>query len=234
MRMTIKPGYMFPKVEDLPALLMKPSVFALVLANVATIVLAIIGNWDVLSVLWIYWFQSVIIGIFNVPKMFVVAVRNHGPKGIGIAAPISLFFIFHYGMFHLVYAIFLGVFTMMRGEIAGLGATTAQTDPYLLGIAVLIFAANHLFSFLYNFRKDKKTSLAQVMFFPYARIFPMHLTIIFGGMFLVLGTGSAFVLVLFIALKTIVDVAMHIAEHAQPITKAKTLETQKPFNEQNQ
>ena len=44
------------------------------------------------------------------------------------------------------------------------------------------------------------------MFYPYARIIPMHLTIVFGFNF-----GGA--LILFLVLKTFADVIMHIVEH---------------------
>jgi hypothetical protein len=44
------------------------------------------------------------------------------------------------------------------------------------------------------------------MFYPYARIIPMHLTISFGSL-----SGDA--LPLFLVLKTFADATMHIVEH---------------------
>ena len=44
------------------------------------------------------------------------------------------------------------------------------------------------------------------MFYPYARIIPMHLTIIFGSSF-----GGT--LPLFLVLKTFADAIMHVVEH---------------------
>lgn len=49
------------------------------------------------------------------------------------------------------------------------------------------------------------------MFTPYLRIVPMHLTIIFGGLFVHTGAG----LLLFGTLKTAADVAIHVVEHMQ-------------------
>jgi hypothetical protein len=43
-----------------------PPVISLLFANLVTIVLAIAGHWDVATVMFIYWAQSVIIGIFTV------------------------------------------------------------------------------------------------------------------------------------------------------------------------
>jgi hypothetical protein len=53
---------------------------------------------------------------------------------------------------------------------------------------------------------------------PFRRIIPMHMTIIFGGIFLLvlefMGIGSTLpVLVLFLILKTASDVAAHIEKH---------------------
>ena len=47
----------------------KNSVIALLLTNLIVIVLAVWQNWDLLTMAWIYWFQSVIIGLFQVKKM---------------------------------------------------------------------------------------------------------------------------------------------------------------------
>ena len=51
-------------------------------------------------------------------------------------------------------------------------------------------------------------NIGTLMFIPYLRIIPMHLTIILGA---VLGSGGG--LLLFGALKTVADVVMHKVEH---------------------
>ena len=55
--------------------------------------------------------------------------------------------------------------------------------------------------------KAKKRSIIGMMFWPYARIVPTHLFILFGAEF---GSVS---FVLFIILKTIADIFMHATEH---------------------
>ena len=49
------------------------------------------------------------------------------------------------------------------------------------------------------------------MALPYARIIPMHLTLIFGSL---LAIQSARELVLFLSLKTLADLSMHMVKHA--------------------
>jgi hypothetical protein len=55
--------------------------------------------------------------------------------------------------------------------------------------------------------------VGKMMFFPYARIIPMHLTILFGGILSSWGTfAGKMTLAFFMLLKTFADVIMHIVE----------------------
>ena len=80
-------------------------------------------------------------------------------------------------------------------------------------ICCAAFFLNHFFSFRHNLERDarKVRNIGTIMFFPYARIIPMHLTIIVGGFF-AYKTGAV---VLFLILKTLADLAMHAVEHHQ-------------------
>lgn len=57
-----------------------------------------------------------------------------------------------------------------------------------------------------------KPNIGTVMFFPYLRIIPMHMTILVGSIFT---GGSAGALILFLGLKTATDLIMHMIEHAE-------------------
>jgi len=46
-----------------------PPVIGLVLANFATIGLAILQNWDAATILFTFWVQSIIIGLFSAIKL---------------------------------------------------------------------------------------------------------------------------------------------------------------------
>jgi hypothetical protein len=64
--------------------------------------------------------------------------------------------------------------------------------------------------------KEGLKKFDKVMMGPYVRIIPMHLTIIFGGMFIL--AGAPFIaLIIFSVLKTIVDLYMHLREHKDEI-----------------
>jgi len=75
----------------------------------------------------------------------------------------------------------------------------------------IVFFVDHLFSFRYNRERDQKKiqNLGRLMAFPYARVVPMHLVIVLFGVFL----SGALPLLVFLGLKTLADVIMHVVEH---------------------
>ena len=54
-----------------------PPLIALLCANCITIFIAVAGNWDVATVLFIYWAQSIIIGLFTV--ISILGADTKGP-----------------------------------------------------------------------------------------------------------------------------------------------------------
>jgi hypothetical protein len=193
---------------------------------------ALYENWDLLTIMFIYWCQSVIIGIFTFFK--IISLKNFSTEGyIGIssllirspsAVKISLaaFFAFHYGFFHFVYYMFL-----IAGPFLWAGSTLSF-DSVTMVLVIAIFFFNHLFSFLYNQKRDanKKKNIKKIMMFPYFRIIPMHLTIIFGSFFIISGAPQI-TLILFLILKTIADTAMHIVEHKEELSEKITISLDK-------
>lgn len=175
------------------------------------------------SVIWMYYFQSVFIGIQYFLRLLFIGWRKKnipvnpdsdketkdkksGYSTVGMA----LFFAFHYGMFHFVYLIFLiGMSSKLPGEV--------DTRLILYFFAGLLL--NLIFSLISDVRKDKKlnTGGGSLFFVPYLRVVPMHLFIIFGfntaltekpgGNFFSSVTG---VFIFFIILKTLSDLIMHV------------------------
>ena len=115
---------------------------------------------------------------------------------------VAAFFALHYGIFHAVYLGFL------LGESHG-----AHLFAPWFWVCIAGFAANHLWSYRYNRDLDRQgtPNIGTLMFTPYIRIVPMHMTIIFGGLLAPSNAG----LFLFAALKTVADVVMHAVEHRQ-------------------
>lgn len=186
---------------------MNLSLISLLLSNFLVIALAIIQGWEATTVLWIYWMQSVIIGFFQFSR--ILSLKKFSTENFKIngqpAQPTTstklstaFFFAFHYGFFHFIYAIFL--FNFFTNQLLNFS--------YLF-IGGFIFFLNHLYSFYHNKIADeqKTQNIGTLMFSPYARIVPMHLIIIFGAF---LGQSA---LIIFLLLKTIVDLIMHTFKH---------------------
>lgn len=226
-----------------------PSSWTLILTNLITLILAIIQKWNIGDLLWIYLIQSIIIGFFNVVK--ILSLKNFSATGYIIgdkeAKPTkktktfsALFFAFHYGLFHLIYALFLRDFL------------TLEFDKFLILKMSTLFFVNHLFSFFYNLKNDQKINIGKLMFLPYYRIIPMHLTIIGAGvlfipasvligLFLVvthlffgtidptallsiIGSMAGITLtIIFLVLKTLADVSAHIFEHTSGFKTTKKI-----------
>ncbi|MEN6342674.1 MAG: DUF6498-containing protein [Methanospirillum sp.] len=186
---------------DLPLL-------SLLLANAVTIALALLQDWPLGTVLAVYWFQSVTIGLFTFVRLLGVPaggdMRERG-KSLVLAG----FFAVHYGLFHLVYLVFLVTFALT--------GTYGIGDPLGLAAGCAVFFANHLVSFLW-YRPREEAPPEAIFSEPYARIVPMHLTLIFGVFVTAMvpgATGMRLVLLLFLLLKTGADVAAHLKKHAR-------------------
>ena len=198
----------------------KFSTLTLIFSNLLVIVFAVVDNLSAVDILWIYWTQSVIIGIFNFIKMitlkeFSTIGFKQGGKVVrptrATAISSAIFFLFHYGFFHVIYAVFIGSFS----TFGNLNNTTNDIN-YILYASITFFV-----SYFIEFINSKKTeptdelpNIGYLMFAPYARIIPMHLTIIFGGFISAAGgffstdTNLA-IIVLFTGIKTVVDLISH-------------------------
>ena len=130
----------------------------------------------------VYWSQSVIIGAYNVKRMLALQrvsteglTMNDRPVAESPAGKrnIAFFFALHYGGFHVVYLMFLIIDTN----------TLQSVNLLAFGLCVVAFLINHNYSYRKNVEADlaRKPNIGTIMFFPYARILPMHLTIILGG-----------------------------------------------------
>lgn len=200
----------------------KFSTWSLIFSNLAVIFFAVIDKLSALDVLWIYWTQSVIIGLFNFVKM--LSLKQFSTKGLkqnkrempatkAVKISTAIFFLFHYGFFHFIYSVFLGAFSSM-----GFAGNRGVSTEFIL-LSGIIFLINYGIEFINEKKRlDEETpNLGTIMFAPYARIIPMHLTIILGGF---IGTmGSIFsadtnlaVIILLMGIKTFVDLVTHAGD----------------------
>ncbi len=199
------------------AKLLRPSVLVLILANLVPVLGVVWFRWEVFPLLFLFWFENVIIGAFNALKMLCAAPQ----QSLGWAAKLFMvpFFCFHYGMFTLIHGVFvIGLF----GGGFRQGAPFLDTQAIVhmaienrLSWAILGLAISHGFSFAYNYLwlgEYRHAALSILMHQPYSRIVVLHLTILGSG-FLMAALGSPAVgLVLLVLLKIALDVHTHLRE----------------------
>jgi hypothetical protein len=189
------------------------SVYALIAANLVAAAIALGFRMDLRDLMLVYWTQSVIIGLTHFIRM--ASLRNFSTDGMKLnSEPVeavsenkwrfAVFFHLHYGIFHAGYLVFIALDAGRAGE--------APISTAGLWLCALVFAVNHGFSLRHNLASDRQGSpnLGTLMMLPYARILPMHVTILIGGAYF----GGFKALLVFVILKTLADVFMHVMEHA--------------------
>ncbi len=193
-----------------------PSALPLIITNIAILFMAVKNNWSPALIIGTYWSQSVVIGIVNV--VHIMRLKEYSTEGYLVGnKPVpnnantkvstAVFFTFHYGLFHLVYAVLI---------LNSLGLP----DLRQLAYNVLPFIATHFFSYFYNStRSTKIENIGELMFTPYIRIIPMHLTIVVGGFVISLammfgGVFSGIAIAVFMLFKTMADLIMHSIHHS--------------------
>lgn len=186
------------------------AVVGIVLMNVVVMFAALISGDGLVMLMWPYWIQSIVIGYFNVRR--IQKLQRFSTDGLKInnrsVSPTPstrrqtwMFFTVHYGFFHFGYMVFL--LTLSNGELASWG-------PMWFAVTAVGYLLSHGQSHREHVDADLRgtPNIGTLMFIPYIRIVPMHLTIIIGA---TLSNGPG--LLVFAVLKTIADVAMHKVEH---------------------
>lgn len=164
----------------------------------------------------LFWAESGIIGFYALLRLCWVAGWS--------AIFLGPFFLVHFGGFmvgHLffIFALFIrGVEadgTVAAGADAGVLETLGDVfGPLYLGLLALFLS--HGISFFTNFLRRREYAgrdPSEQMKEPYKRIVVMHVSIIFGGWFILTLGAPVWALVLLVALKTGVDVVAHRKEH---------------------
>jgi len=202
-------------------------VVALVLANLVPIFGVLYLQWDVGSIVVLYWTENLIVGVYTVLKMFVTT-------GFGALFYI-LFFCLHYGGFCAIHGIFVLELTEFAGEqpmaspteswpgplaliqmFINLGRQVINAAPVEFLWASLALLLSHGISFILLFIGQKEylhTTKRKLMNAPYKRIVVLHIAVIAGG-FLVAALESPIgLLIALVALKTGMDIILHNQSH---------------------
>lgn len=172
----------------------------------------------------LYWSENLIIGFYNLLKMLFVG-------GLHAVFP-ALFFLLHYGGFCAVHGFFIVGLLLEQPPPMGddpswplflvffqllfqvLEQVLAQAPPEWI-VAFIGLVISHGYSFISNFLlgdERGQASARSLMAAPYRRIVILHVAIIAGG-FAVMALGQPLpLLIVLVALKLALDIALHRRE----------------------
>ncbi|KKW41997.1 MAG: Membrane protein [Candidatus Magasanikbacteria bacterium GW2011_GWA2_56_11] len=167
----------------------------LVYANLIPLLGVVLLRWNVLALLYAYWWETAVIGFYTVLKMLRAEAVPDLPSENGAGRPDSVparatqtrvfataFFILHFSGFLFVYWFFL-----FQALPALIGALAMESNSWadrlgLLAVAVG-FLVSHGLSYQQNFIEGgeyKRRDFISLMFAPYKRIIILHFTILIG------------------------------------------------------
>lgn len=203
------------------------SLLLLIAVNVYTIGVAVYAQWSVVSVLFVYWCQNLIVGFFVTAKLLawpnIVFAGESGTENMPEAAAKRRKVRSFVAMFVALHAL-MAFFAVQVIDVAALDAPMLR---YVIGL----FAINHALSFVLNYRQDTATPTTggRVMLEGIIRLVPLWLLpavgfllylpasaiwTIAGGEGNVLSRAWPVVVVLFMVLKTFAEVLAHLASHS--------------------
>ena len=158
--------------------------------------LAYFLKWKTSDLVWSLWLSSLVIGYLTILTIIFGRIYKDIGKGGALAKVIPsglfqmFFFFFHFGVFHLVHAMFLkGFFPLEAGNsqfevapdasVGGIGAILIETTSRYGIFLVPAIIAQRL-DLLKPFRKEASVESSKDSFAaPYKNVIKMHMLIIF-------------------------------------------------------
>jgi hypothetical protein len=199
----------------------RPSVVALLLANLVPVAGVFLFGWEVSSVAFLFWAEAVIIGVFNILKMICATPRNIARWIFKIILVPG--FCVHYGAFCYALSFFVvGLFMQAHGETrhGGDDRPTLETYRHIIQTGNLLWpviglAASHGISFVTNYLRQgeyKSADIFKLMFHPYLRLGLLLAAMVAGCFALAVWHMPRFMVLLLVAVKIVLDLLAHFAE----------------------
>lgn len=211
------------------------------LSAIYLLFLLYIGKASAMTILFAYFLETIIIGVFNALKMLWSILFGKSQKS---EFGLIFFFLFHYGFFVAIQSIF-------GFALFGIKGTVIIKEPFNLienylailnlediqyALPAIIFT--HLGKFITDYVKNKKYekfTANEIMFKPYVRIFVQQFVVILSFFFIVFGEGAGIIAaILLIIFRLIIDLFLEsIKENSQLLdTLSEKLANEKASKEE--
>ena len=201
----------------------------LVAMNLIPIVGVLWLDWDLASIIVLYWLENLVVGFYTILKMLHL-------KGLAALFP-AAFFCLHYGAFCGVHGMFVLMFTSEGGMAGDAFPSGEEAWPaHLAFIQMLVMAVqrmlnaaapgvvlawfglfvSHGLSLLLNYFQGgeyRRSEIKTLMSAPYKRIAVLHVAIIAGGWGIMVLGSPLVLLIALVALKIALDISLHRNAH---------------------
>lgn len=197
---------------------------ALTIANLIPLFGVMFFGWSLFGIMFLYWFENVIIGILNLFKMYraeMIADPNALSKNETYTdqqTSISrlgfmIFFCCHYGLFMGAHGAF--VFIIFGPSDFGLLDFAAGAIPLLI---------SHIISYHTNYighEEYRKIPVTTLFVSPYARMTALHISMLAGGFMVQTLDTPIFALAFLVVFKIAMDISAHQNEHLKHVFPAQ-------------
>lgn len=193
------------------------------LSSIYLLVLVCFGFVNPITILFVYFLETIIIGIFNIFKMYVCGVYSK-TNAIGFI----LFFIVHYFFFVAIQSIFgFSIFSMGDDSLfkepfyllENYGIILSMKDVYI-ALPAIIF--NNLGKFLFDFLKNQKYvdfTVEEMLFKPYVRIFIQQFVVLISMFFVILSKNGIIAAIILILIRCFVDLTLDAIKRDSKVVK---------------
>ena len=175
---------------------------------------------------FLYWCDCILIGFFGTLKLFFIPIRlgpeagEHSVTAFVLRAVakivLAALFLFVYGYVLVCATALLGG---LAGEEARIRPVASFDEPsFIRGLWIPIGAllAGHLFSFIWNFlgkREYRRRTVEEQIVRPLGRVLPLLFILMLGGMAMSTFRLPLLLVVIFVLVKIVADLAAHFWEH---------------------
>lgn len=193
------------------------SVLAILLfANTLPLFGVLYWNWGVFELIYIYWFENVILGVLQLVKM--AFNQPSLPLNWFLKLFYMPFFTLHYGMFTFAHGvILLDIFAphSLQAQLKAISMSERlffmMQEPSIYFMAMVLFVSNGALVLKEYFLTNRfqEIKIVALMFEPYGRIVVLHVTLLLSAYLLQKYHEPLFGLIVLIGVKLIFELIIH-------------------------
>ena len=166
-----------------------PIALAVLAVDLFPIVAVIQFGWGAVALVFLYWLENLVIGIYALARMGTASLKDGWFGGLTMLF-IGPFFVVHYGMFCFVHGIFLTVYASFAGygsagfeEPVGLVKLALGSGAHMtVFVGAIIVLQGIIFVRDYLMRGEwRDTDVMKEMAKPYTRIVVLHIGLFVGA-----------------------------------------------------